>query len=221
MIKDKILDFLFPPFCVACGGSGEWWCSQCRQEVQLLNSAVCPRCLSLGQHECHGDLPFNHVWAIGFYHDPKLRSAITALKFHGTSTLQNSIKLFLEARQLSGLPADGVLVPMPLADKRLKERGFNQAELIARIFCDCLPQASLNKSLKRVAHRDPQSSVEHDLAARQLNIKNCFKAIGQVPKHVILVDDVITTGATAAEAAYVFLAAGAESVSVLTLAIGA
>lgn len=221
MIKDKILDFLFPPFCVACGRSGEWWCSQCRQAVQVLNNAICPRCLSLNQHDCQGDLPFDQVWAAGFYHDPKLRAAITALKFHGTSALVRDIKLFLDTRQLPDTPADAVLVPMPLADKRLKERGFNQAELIAKIFCDCLPQASLSSCLKRVAHRDPQSSVEHNLAVRQLNIKNCFEAVGQVPKHVILVDDVITTGATAAEAAHVLLAAGAESISVLTLAIGA
>lgn len=125
---------------------------------------------------------------------------------------------------------------MPLADKRLKERGFNQAELIASLFSNewqvksnksdgsvlvTRYQLPVTKCLIRVAHRDPQSSVEHDLAARQLNIKNCFEAIGQVPKQVILVDDVITTGATAAEAAGALLAAGAESVSVLTLAIGA
>ena len=110
---------------------------------------------------------------------------------------------------------------MPLADKRLKERGFNQAELIAKVFCECLPQARMSLCLKRVAHRDPQSSVGHDLATRQLNIKNCFEAVGQVPKNIVLVDDVITTGATAAEAAGALLAAGAESVSVLTLAIGA
>ncbi|MFA6099970.1 MAG: double zinc ribbon domain-containing protein [Patescibacteria group bacterium] len=216
-LKDKVLDFLFPPFCVACGQAGEWWCEVCRQGVQVFNDSICPRCLSLKAHECGGGLPFDHVWSLGYYHDPKLRAAITALKFNGTSALLNDLKIFIKSRLPKDLPHDAILVPMPLSDKRHKERGFNQAELIASLFG--LPV--VKNCLIRKLHCDPQSSVAHDLAARQINVKNCFVVQGLVPKHVILVDDVITTGATAAEAAKVILASGAESVSVLTLAIGA
>lgn len=233
-LKDKVLDFLFPPFCVACGQSGEWWCEACRQGVQKMTGEICPKCLTVDCHkssvvshltgdcrlttdDCIGDLPFDHIWSLGYYHDPKLRAAITALKFNGTSALLNDLKIFIECRLPRDLPNNAILIPMPLSDKRHKERGFNQAELIASLFG--LPVAK--DCLIRKLHCYPQSSVAHDLAARQINVKNCFAVQGQVPKHVILVDDVITTGATAAEAAKVLLAVGAEKVSVLTLAIGA
>lgn len=217
--KNIILGFLFPSFCVACNKPGDWWCAECRDGVQKLDGTICPKCLKLipliHDENC-GDLPFANVWSIGYYHDPKLRAAITALKFNGTSALMGDLQRFVSDR-LPSLPEGSVLVPMPLAEKRLKERGFNQAELIAGLF----PGKVSSDCLRRVVHRDPQSSVAHDFGARQLNIQNCFQAVGDIPKQIILVDDVITTGATAAEAAKVLLAAGAESVSVLTLAIGA
>ncbi|MDD5438025.1 MAG: hypothetical protein PHC70_02670 [Patescibacteria group bacterium] len=214
-LKQWALGFLFPSFCVSCRTSGEWWCEDCRQSVQKNTDQICPACLSMGDHECAGTLPFKQVWSLGYYHDPKLRSAITALKFNGTSALKDDLRKFVSDR-LPVLPEGAVMIPMPLAEKRLKERGFNQAELIAALIgnfrTDCLI---------RSVHRDPQSSMAHDLVERGMNIRHCFKTVGDVPKNIILIDDVITTGATAAEAARVLLSAGAETVSVLTLAIGA
>lgn len=229
-LKAKVLDFLFPPFCVACFQAGDWWCADCREGVQKLTEQICPKCLELippaplnegGVHsECDGKLPFAKAWALGYYHDPKLRRAITALKFNGTFSLLDSLKSLVKNNLPVNLPADAVLVPMPLSSKRHKERGFNQAELLASIFSEAC-SLKVMECLARIGHRDPQSSVEHDLLARQANIKNCFAVKGEIPKNIILVDDVITTGATAAEAARVLLEAGAEKVSVLALAIGA
>lgn len=223
-LKRELMDFLFPPFCVTCNQAGEWWCQACRQSVQRLSFKPCPKCLALDSHVCVGDLPFDQVTAFGYYHDPKLRAAITALKFQGTTALTKALKSFLmdRAHALSGLAAAAAaLVPMPLSEKRLKERGFNQAELIAQsVQQTLLPQVSVSDCLTRRGHRDPQSSVAHDLATRQANVFGCFKVVGQVPRRVILVDDVVTTGATAAEAARVLLASGAEKVSILALVIG-
>jgi len=167
-------------------------------------------------------LPFTHVWSLGYYHDPKLRAAITALKFQGTTALHCDLKLFLKNRLSFDLPLDAVLIPMPLSSRRLKERGFNQAEIIAEaISTEYGVRSTIRKDvLFRVGHREAQSSMSHDQRERRENVANCFQAVGAVPKNIILVDDVITTGATAGEAAKVLLAAGAEKVSVLTLAIG-
>lgn len=242
------MDFLFPPFCVACNKQGDWWCDDCRLSVQHLSGSICPKCLRvidagrLGRvtcDECYGSLPFNRVWSFGYYHDPKLRAAITALKFQGTTALHRDLRSFLYDKLPSDLPGGAVLIPMPLSGKRLKERGFNQAEIIANEINDAQREACIAKrqtsgstdccfesrvprfELSRVGHREAQSSMSHDLDTRQENVKNCFQVVGDVPKNVILVDDVITTGATAAEAAKALLSAGAEKVSVLTLAIGA
>jgi ComF family protein len=111
---------------------------------------------------------------------------------------------------------------MPLADKRLRERGFNQAALIAHSIVARSSQLESRPDLLiRTGHRAPQSSLEHDLAKRQENIKNSFECKGPVSENIILIDDVATTGATAAEAARVLLNAGAKNVNLVCLAIGA
>lgn len=240
------MDFLFPPFCVACNKQGDWWCEDCRSSIQNLSGSICPKCLRvidagrLGRvtcDDCHGLLPFDRVWSFGYYHDPKLRAAITALKFQGTTALHRDLRSFLNDKLPSDLPGGAVFIPMPLSEKRLKERGFNQAELIANEIEAAQSTSRMahsgasdvrrvayhvsNATLFRSGHREAQSSMSHDLDTRQENVKNCFQVVGNVPKNIILVDDVITTGATAAEAAKALLSAGAEKVSVLTLAIGA
>jgi ComF family protein len=228
VIGEKLADFLFPPYCVACGQAGDWWCADCRGKCQRVGGKICPQCLIVvgrdDGHACVGTLPFHDVWALGYYHDPKLRPAITALKFQGVEALRQSIRLFLESHQgaidIRGLDQP-VIVPMPLSEKRLKERGFNQAELVAQAVQETLlPGLSVADCLRRIGHVLPQSSLEHDLDMRRTNIKDAFQVTDRPPKHVILVDDVITTGATAAEAASVILSAGAENVSVFCLAIG-
>ncbi len=72
-----------------------------------------------------------------------------------------------------------------------------------------------------MAYKDPQSSLEHDLSIRSKHISGAFKLVGTPSEHVVLIDDVVTTGATAAEAARVLLANGAKRVDLVTLAIGA
>ncbi len=246
-VKNAITDFLFPPFCLCCKKPGEWWCEECRSGAQQLNSKICPKCLvvtSSEVHSCVGDLPFSSVFAFGYYHDPKLRPVITALKFNGTKAVLAELEKFAAShprlKEVVGLLESSTIVPMPLADKRLRERGFNQAELIATTLCNSqLVTHNANLSevtsyklqvteeskictnlLFRVAHREPQSSLEHDLAKRQENIKNSFECKGPVPENIILIDDVATTGATAAEAARVLLDSGAKNVHLVCLAIG-
>ena len=175
-------------------------------------------------HGCGGTLPFDQVWALGYYHDPKLRPVITALKFQGVEALWKSLLSFLEGHaEAINVPGDGqaALVPMPLSARRLKERGFNQAEFVAQALQERLfPGSPIADCLRRTVHAAPQSSLAHDLGARRVNIENAFQASVRPPRRVILVDDVITTGATAAEAASALSAAGAERVSVFCLAIG-
>lgn len=219
-------DFIFPPHCVSCGRDGEWWCLACRSKVEKITARICPQCIKQGEHACRELFPFTSIIALGYYHDPFLRSVITNLKFNGTKVVMPDIEKFILSRktELDGwsVAQEAVFVPIPLSESRHRSRGFNQAYLIAHAFqASVWPQAEVKPILAKVKNPDPQSSLGDDVILRQKNVKDCFQIIDQVPKQVILIDDVITTGATTAEAGRLLLANGAEEVSVLALALGA
>lgn len=219
-------DFLFPPYCVSCARDGEWWCADCRSKVEKVRALVCPRCLKQGEHACQEIFPLSAIKALGYYHDPYLRAVITNLKFNGTRIVMGEIEKFILARKLEldewQLAHDTVLVPIPLSESRHRSRGFNQAELIAQAFQKSVwPEMRIQPVLAKVKNPDPQSSLGDDVILRQKNIQDCFQVIDDVPAHVVLVDDVITTGATTAEAARLLLTNGAQEVRVLALALGA
>ena len=220
---NKLWDLIFPPYCVACNAPGEWFCASCRDKIQRVRGGICAKCLSIGEHECKGELPFLSVMAFGYYHDPILRALITKLKFNGVTVLENDLKVFLSTRRSIELSPDAVIVPMPLAKKRLKERGFNQAEFTANVFKEAfaLPNSMDLNVLQRMEHKDPQSSLAHDYGVRAGHIRGVFSAGKELPEHIVLVDDVVTTGATAGEAAKILLEAGAKRVDLIALAIGA
>ncbi len=146
-----------------------------------------------------------------------LREAICALKFRRQRTVAKPLGLLLARyappEVLRGMEA---VVPVPLHPKRLAQRGFNQAELLARRVAEaagvpCLPQA-----LRRVRQEVPQAEL--GAVDRWHNVVDAFAPGTCVSGTVLLVDDVFSTGATAAAAAGALQAAGAGRVAVLTLA---
>ncbi|PIE82441.1 MAG: amidophosphoribosyltransferase [Cardiobacteriales bacterium] len=112
--------------------------------------------------------------------------------------------------------ACGVIVPMPMAKRRLAERGFNQTHFLAQALAN-YAQLPMAKTLLTKITRPPQSLLKTD-AERRRNIKGAFFATVAVEGHVILVDDVVTSGATAQEAAKVLKEAGATLVSLVAIA---
>lgn len=235
-VRKSVADLLFPPFCVSCNSPGAWWCEVCRSSIQTLDGRICPACLTVGDcgGNCAGSLPFASVSSFGYYHDPKLRSVITALKFNGTTVLLDDLKSFAFSRPME-LPRVDAVIPMPLSDKRLRERGFNQAQLIAEAISPFvrmrdadpsdptgrLPAPVVHDVLFRTSDRVAQSSLEHNAESRRANVAGAFGCCGEIPEEILLVDDVATTGATASEATMVLLASGTRNVHLLTLAIGA
>jgi ComF family protein len=116
------------------------------------------------------------------------------------------------------VPADvDALVPVPLAPARERERGFNQAALVADELARALGRPVRRRWLRRARPTRPQSDLS--AAERWANVRNAFQAAPAVAgHHVLVVDDVLTTGATAAECARALRAAGARAVSVVTVA---
>jgi ComF family protein len=111
-----------------------------------------------------------------------------------------------------------LVMPIPLHPRRQKKRGYNQSELLVKRFCQRLNLAHDMRSLRRLRATPPQVGL--NAVERRLNVQDAFMVLGDgcAGRHVLLVDDVCTTGSTLAAAAEVLLAAGAYSVSAYCVA---
>jgi len=167
---------------------------------------------------CAAEPPsFEYARAAGAYAGP-LREALHALKFHGRRALARPLAALVREQCAGLLPPDvDALVPVPLARERERTRGFNQAGLIAEQLKGALRVPVRARWLARVRETAPQTELTG--ADRQRNVRGAFVASGAVGgRHVLVVDDIFTTGATAAECARALRRAGARRVGVLTVA---
>lgn len=146
------------------------------------------------------------------------KSLVRALKFHGIRDAAQPLGELL-ATYAAALPISWegmVAVPVPLGKRRLRERGFNQAELIARTFAENLHLELLPAALRRTRNTKPQSGTE-SAKERLANIAGCFLADSRLVQgqSLVLLDDVVTSGTTFMEAARALKAAGAKQVIAL------
>ncbi len=149
-----------------------------------------------------------------------LREAIHLYKYNGYRSLADFFAPLLAEVFLkeAGFSSTDVIVPVPLSQDKLKVRGFNQSELLAVKTAKIL-NLPVSTALSRLKQSPAQSSLIG--AARQDYIQGVFAACKTVNRmNVLLVDDILTTGATAGECSCVLLRAGAKSVCVLTLSSG-
>ena len=228
-----LADLLWPPVCAVCpralplDTAGAGWlarfCPACLDTVELLPAAICPLCgrpfyNSAGRlcGDCLADPPpFLSARAAAVYRGAVARS-ISRLKYHGDMT---QVRVLADlAAAIPETPAWDVIVPLPLSPRRLAARGFNQALALARaVFPGRLMEPRL---LARPVEAElPQAVLNRK--ERQRAIRGSFRvpAPGLVREaRVLLFDDVITTGATAAEAARTLLAAGAREVHLAAVA---
>ncbi len=230
-IAGYALDFFLPRLCVFCGApmehtAGSAICPACDQAVQRVASPLCPRCGRLfpmregSDHLCGScqtePPPFATARAAVVYEeDGPTGQAVKRLKYGRRLEYLAVLKDWLQdpACQELAAAADAIL-PVPLHVKRLKERGFNQALLLAQT----LPGLILRDTLRRIRYTQPQTGLPPK--ARQENVHRAF-AVSRPRdvqgKTVLLVDDVYTTGATVRECARSLRAAGAREVHVLTV----
>jgi ComF family protein len=166
------------------------------------------------------------VVATGFYHDPRLRSVITALKYKNATCLLPSLERYLKqwsAERRTSWPWAGeeslAIQHVPTSPTRVRERGFDQARLIAGACrATFAPWATPSTVLRRVSSGS-QALLEPG-ALRGANVRGAFSVDGIVPRSILLVDDVLTTGSTMNEAARVLREAGAKKIYVFAIAVG-
>lgn len=168
-----------------------------------------PECL------CGQPLP-RLVLAAGAYAGP-LRQAVLALKFQGRTAGAPALAALMAPAATAWLSRTPLLVPVPLHAQRLRERGYNQAALLAHELA-LLHSLEVNAgTLRRLRNTAAQSTL--DGAARRRNVERAFEASAACAgRTVVLIDDVCTTGATLQAAAAALDAAGACTVDALVLA---
>lgn len=224
-------DLLFPVRCVSCRNPGSWWCDSCRKSSELIRRNPCPSCASRKAiHDCPKTLDLDGLAALGFYHDRKLRSVLHALKYKGAdvvmSALENRLGEWAEERldvwPWSGL-SDLAIQSAIGTPQSVRRRGFDQARLLAQVVNrELIPWACPCDVLSRSNSLEPQAKLQVG-EIRRANVTGSFslKVGATIPSNILLVDDVLTTGATLSEIAKVLRAGGAQKVFALVLAIGA
>ena len=213
---ELMLDLLFPRQCVACREFGAWWCVDCQGKIELTRPSDMP--LVQGSEG---------IASLGFYHEPILRAVIHALKYRGGHCILPDIERFVRTWSMDrALPWAGendlVIQPLVGAPRRIRERGFDQADLLARTLGPFLSETGRSVDLlKRRDSSMAQAMLEHH-ELRQANVQDMFmiKADQNVPRAVLLIDDVLTSGSTLSEAARVLREHGVERIYGFVLAVG-
>jgi len=204
-----VLDLLLPQRCVVCGCGGRQLCAGCREDLPRIEPPLCARCGAPTAwpvercRECAGR-------RLGY--DEAARRFVHAWKERGLRRLATEAAQ-LVAEQLPP-PAVDALVFVPADRARRLERGHNPAERLALELAalwelPCLPLLERTRG-----GRQRGSSA----AERRRTVRGAFRASGTAPRHVAVVDDVYTTGATAAAAATALRAAGARRVEAIAFA---
>ena len=230
----SLVDLALPPACAGCGtpdGLEGKLCGQCNLALlSLVSMSYCPRCgATLGPHvpakddgcsACPTPLPrFRRVVRLGPY-APPLRTAARDLKYRRRETMRRRLGRMLAesvAARCSDRPLE-VVMPVPMHWRRRLGRGCDHARLLARTVSRRLG-LPVGRELIRVRNTPPQGHLPR--TRRIENVRGAFSitaARGIAGAHVLLVDDVTTTGATANEAARAMLNAGAGAVTLAVLA---
>ncbi len=208
-IKTFLLDFLLPRRCIGCDRPDTWWCEECFRMVSETPTVSMD------------EAPLDRLIVAAAYDHPLIKRAISALKYQGrTEDIAPKLGLLLTRVLNEQAPSPcQTLVPIPLHSSRQQERGFNQAELL----CQAMVKHSsgvlrLNSALLKTKETLPQVGLSR--SRRMENIRGAFCLGSEIEKdsHYILVDDVVTTGATLKECARVLKKHGAKEVWGLVVA---
>ena len=207
-----LLARLFPPKCVLCRGllSPEETdlCAACRRDLPTAD-------------RIDATVRYADGCTAALYYEGRVRESVLRYKFSGRSSYAAAYGRILGARILREYPQGFDLVTfVPVSALRRRQRGYDQGELLARALGHELGIPA-KRTLKKIRNNPAQSGIR-DAAQRRANVAGAYRLAGQDPKglRILLVDDVLTTGATLSECARVLQTAGARSVAVGAVACG-
>ena len=218
------VDSFFPRRCVGCGKAGDFLCPDCLIELPRLVTPLCPKC---GRPQASGivcpscrqrPIEIDGIRSL-FRFDEVIRKAIHQLKYRNLKAISPCLaELLADYLRANPLPGEA-LVSVPLHPRRLRERGYNQSNLLARELAKRIELPVFEDCLVRVKQARPQARAA-DVEERRRNVADAFECREEKVdgKQIILVDDVCTSGATLESCAAALKNKGAMSVWGLTLA---
>ena len=225
-MKNWVKDLFFPKFCVTCENvEGEWLCETCLAKI------AAPKMFYCLQPAAGGVSYLDNAAAFFSYEENTVAKLIKLFKYNYLTDLAEIFAKIIKKEDFNFNWRGFTVVPVPLHPRRERERGFNQAEITARIFAEKLG-LEINTGLRRGVYTTQQAKLTKE--ERQKNLKNAFVWDAdnkRVPSRnsgtpliagekVLLVDDVFTTGATMQECAKVLKNNGVKVVWGLALASG-
>lgn len=220
---ERLQKLIFPPVCGICGKQNEnYLCGKCNLELQRqsefqINSYV----TETGFKRKHFD---EHLFF--FQYHGLIREQIIKYKFNDEAYKYKAISNFIlknfilkDSKIFKTINDYDVIIPVPVSKKRLKERGYNQAELVARQIAKVLDKRLVTNCLYKSINIVAQSTLNKE--EREENIKGVYEVKNKdnlLNKKVLLIDDIYTTGSTANECCKVLEEAGARKIGVMTIA---
>lgn len=227
---NRLLSLLYPHTCPFCGAlTKESVCSECAVRIRPVAEPRCKKCgkpvNSERQEYCYDCTSTRHSYDRGFglwLHQGQVKKSIYHFKYDN-----HRIYSQFYAEQLAENYGTVIrqwnidlIIPIPLYKKRRRQRGYNQAELVAKKLGQMLSVPVDSKSLKRIRNTAPQKKME--MKKRKSNLLHAFAVKKEfIPvSNVLLIDDIYTTGNTVSSAASALKLAGVQKVYFLTISIG-
>lgn len=219
----EILDWLYPPHCGGCGTNGSRWCLVCHSRIVRIENNFCPRCGQIQRSSdicsrCFTQPPvISGVRSFAVFEGP-LRNALHRLKYSRDLALAEALSRYLlELFNNVNWEIDCIL-PVPLSRERYQQRGYNQAALLAYPLALATGLSYQPNGIKKV--RDTATQVGLSFEQRHSNVSGAFYADREIvqTKKVLIIDDVMTSGATIESCASAIMRAGAVQVYGMTLA---
>jgi len=211
-MKNRILHMFFPPKCILC-----------KKLLAEEETDLCRSCReNQPEYPSHKfNLSFLAQWTGLWYYKENVRNSILRYKFYGRRHYAGAYGRLLAMKlQKEGWDDTDILTWAPISRRRKFRRGYDQVELFGTALAQELG-LSLVPTLRKIRHTKPQSTMG-GAAQRRANILGAFEVIDPAlirGKRILLLDDIVTTGATASECGRVLLTAGAKEVKLATLAV--
>lgn len=229
-----LLDVLLPPVCHLCrsfipDADSLHICPECREQLPRVVSPLCPLCgipfAGAGADHCCGacltHAPHFDTARAYFLYEGAIRDLIHSFKYSRKTHLRKPLAL-LTLHEMSGEVTGlnpHLIIPVPLHRSRLRQRGFNQAVLIGRVLSKQLSVPLVTDALIRTRPTAPQ--IELPAAERRMNVRGAFTVTrpeSVADRHIVLFDDVMTTGSTMDECARELKKSGAATVTAVSVA---
>ncbi|MFH1380107.1 MAG: ComF family protein [bacterium] len=224
---------VYPKRCISCGSplphdNTQYACVTCWNSIERIGENSCAGCsapLAYQADSCPAcqrrPVSYGRLYAAALYRG-LMRRYLHRIKFSNKKYIMQALAhlCITRCRQIPHMHTYDAVIPVPLHPARMRERGFNQAEILGKFIADEFSIPLITGLLVRVRNTNPQFNLT--LEKRKQNIQNAFNVTKQAAmskyKKIILVDDICTTGSTLSEAARALKSAGSKKITCFVLA---